>query len=841
MKTNNSTIKIVLLNLRIQLICFLLLGLLFGNTIQTYGQYGGSTCQSAYNSPIHFTIDDPFYCENQTIYEQGNEYNSANTAILNSFSPTYFNGPDYLYYFTANSTGSVTINIRYENSTTESMSVSLFDAGYGYSLGNHITGSYDVSSYSHQPGVLTIGNINAGDSYYIVIDGLLTSIDSLENSQYSIEVFYNIISPPCTNLGFEEGNFSNWYGTSGKVQNCANPQAEHANYCTTEYGLNSPQHSIISEGLDQFGEFPCVFEGSYSAIIGDGTENGSNGAQLITTFEVSPESSYVTLNYAMVVNDGHHEHTGQSFIQISMYDQNGASIDCGNYLAIAGAEGLGFTESEVNQYVTYCEWQSVPTDLSDYIGQNITIHVTIGDCIYGAHFAYAYLDCSCEPADLVTSDCYPLNFSAPSSFDSYLWFPTGDTTRTIEDVEAGTYCCEVTRNSCILNICKEVIIEPLNYDITTTNSDCEGRNNGSATININGGIPNYSYFWSDSTSLMNTTLTSCTMDSLESGIYYASLTDGLGCDYFETFEILNNYEIGTNYILNQNVSCNGYSDGMVTIQPDNLHPPYSYFWPDSTHLATNSNLSAGSYIVTVVDDTGCLTNLDVEISEPDPLFEPQFNSSRLYGCEPLEVHFNLSDYSSEYTYQWNFTNDESFFQMNGTSSIISFTEGGNYNLTLFYQDTNSCVDSIYLGNLVRVYPKPDVSFYPYPERMDILHSDCEFTNLSDGAIYYFWDFGDGANSSIESPEHHYNSVGSYYVELIAFTEKACSDSIGVYVHVDDVFTFYAPNAIIPDNNGINDVFRVFGTGIDIETFDLYVFDRWGEQIFYTSDIEQGWD
>ncbi|NCP45110.1 MAG: gliding motility-associated C-terminal domain-containing protein, partial [Flavobacteriales bacterium] len=57
----------------------------------------------------------------------------------------------------------------------------------------------------------------------------------------------------------------------------------------------------------------------------------------------------------------------------------------------------------------------------------------------------------------------------------------------------------------------------------------------------------------------------------------------------------------------------------------------------------------------------------------------------------------------------------------------------------------------------------------------------------------------------------------------------------------DIFLFYIPNSFTPNDDGTNDVFRAYGEGIDLSNFKMYVFDRWGEKIFETDDITDGWD
>ena len=60
------------------------------------------------------------------------------------------------------------------------------------------------------------------------------------------------------------------------------------------------------------------------------------------------------------------------------------------------------------------------------------------------------------------------------------------------------------------------------------------------------------------------------------------------------------------------------------------------------------------------------------------------------------------------------------------------------------------------------------------------------------------------------------------------------------VKVKDEFTFFAPEAFTPDNDGYNEEFRVFGNGINNDKFILQIYDRWGFLIFESSDINDGW-
>jgi len=106
-----------------------------------------------------------------------------------------------------------------------------------------------------------------------------------------------------------------------------------------------------------------------------------------------------------------------------------------------------------------------------------------------------------------------------------------------------------------------------------------------------------------------------------------------------------------------------------------------------------------------------------------------------------------------------------------------------------------------------------------------------------------WYFGDGDSSSLFNPIHHFPSypTGVYEVTLIAFSSFGCTDTVKGMVEIKNEFTFYAPTAFSPDNDGINEFFITASSGIKEETFHLAVYDRWGEIIFETNDINDGWD
>ncbi|MFH1320413.1 MAG: gliding motility-associated C-terminal domain-containing protein, partial [Bacteroidota bacterium] len=127
----------------------------------------------------------------------------------------------------------------------------------------------------------------------------------------------------------------------------------------------------------------------------------------------------------------------------------------------------------------------------------------------------------------------------------------------------------------------------------------------------------------------------------------------------------------------------------------------------------------------------------------------------------------------------------------------------------------------------------------------ILFPFVTFTNLSSGAVYSYWDFGDNATWKGFDTIHTYNDTetGTYAVELIVENIFGCLDSITRDIVIENDFTLFISNAFTPNNDGKNDIFFPQGIGFDsnIDEFMLYIYNRWGELIYETHDIKQGWD
>jgi gliding motility-associated-like protein len=118
-----------------------------------------------------------------------------------------------------------------------------------------------------------------------------------------------------------------------------------------------------------------------------------------------------------------------------------------------------------------------------------------------------------------------------------------------------------------------------------------------------------------------------------------------------------------------------------------------------------------------------------------------------------------------------------------------------------------------------------------------------FSNLSINALNYFWEFSDGFESSIISPEYYFTEENRFWIRLTAFSQDSlCNDSLlkSIDVYNKEV-GLYVPSAFSPNGDKINDVFKIFSSGVGFD-IKIEIFNRWGEKLFSTNDARnQSWD
>ncbi|MFN8143525.1 MAG: gliding motility-associated C-terminal domain-containing protein [Bacteroidia bacterium] len=222
---------------------------------------------------------------------------------------------------------------------------------------------------------------------------------------------------------------------------------------------------------------------------------------------------------------------------------------------------------------------------------------------------------------------------------------------TATNLGAGTYVVTITDTLGCTGIDSVTITSAPQLVLvgSSTNSSC-GVANGSASVSVSGGTANYTYAWDT----LGATTSSIT--GVPHGIYNVVVTDAHGCTSSVDVPVSDNIPVPFAYTIDD-VSCNGYSDGLAVVVPDSsLTAPFTYVWntipPQFTDTAFS--LSAGIYIAGVQDANGCLSYDTVLIREPAALVVTVLSSdATCYGDSSGIASAQLvSGGTSPYTYSW---------------------------------------------------------------------------------------------------------------------------------------------------------------------------------------------
>jgi gliding motility-associated-like protein len=247
----------------------------------------------------------------------------------------------------------------------------------------------------------------------------------------------------------------------------------------------------------------------------------------------------------------------------------------------------------------------------------------------------------------------------------------------------------------------------------------------------------------------------------------------------------------------------------------------------------------------VMTSEGCIDSLSQPVTvHPNPIVD--FAGEPTEGCAPVCVDFyELSGISTGFneTFVWDFGDGSGIAQQNPSHCYLNPTTNvvDRWTVTLSVTSNQGCSTTRTKNNYITTYPLPIARFDVLPRNTSILFPNINFTDMSIDAVQWLWNFGDeqvNNTSNLQHPRYTYLDSGEYVITQIVFNEHGCTDTTNYKIIVSPAFTVYIPNTFTPDDNGVNDVFLVKGTGII--DFEMSIFNRWGQQIFFSDDIEKGW-
>ncbi len=516
----------------------------------------------------------------------------------------------------------------------------------------------------------------------------------------------------------------------------------------------------------------------------------------------------------------------------------------GNTLNLTGGGGAVFAWTGPNNFNSNAQNPNINLVTLPAAGV-YTLLVTSGSCTANIT---SVISINPLPTPLIVSNSpvcigMPINFTG-SGGTSYSWNgPAGFSDPTQNPniansilANAGFYTLTVTdANGCINSISAGVQVNPQPIVTASGTTVCQ---NANANLSANGGV---TYSWNGpagfTSGLQNPTIVGATM--VNAGQYTVLVTDAntctntaitsIGINPAPTPSIITNSPICINDIMNLAAS------GGVT-----------YVWsgpggftstsPNPTISATSVNVG-GNYIVTATDANGCVasTNLNTVVNPNPPL---NIVSSPNRGCAPLCVTFTCVSSASIATCNWTLGDGNN--PSGPLDATTCYNTTGIYSITASVTDITGCKNST--TYTAEIYPKPiaDFNYHPYHPIVNdgITFTDASFNATIAGWNWYFMSTAQ-YQSVYQNPNFIYTEAGVYPITLIVKSDHGCLDTVIKTIIVGEDFGIYVPNTFTPNGDGLNDVFQPKGYGI--VKYALRIFDRWGEQLYYTEDFFQAWD
>ncbi len=383
---------------------------------------------------------------------------------------------------------------------------------------------------------------------------------------------------------------------------------------------------------------------------------------------------------------------------------------------------------------------------------------------------------------------------------SYVWNDAGNSTTASITVTQGTYNVTGTdANGCTGTASANVTASAApSITISGTLTYCTGAN---TTLTANGGA---GYVWNDAG---NSTTASITVIQ---GNYTVTGTDANGCTATTNAAVTENAApvVTISGLL---VYCTG-GNTMLT-----ANGGANYVWNDAGNSTTASiTVTQGTYNVTATDANGCTGTTSAVVTESSSL------SVSITGVLSYCAGANTTLTATGGTnYAWNNAS---------ANSTITATQG-TYSVTATDATCSGTASAVVTENVIA----------PLNLGNDITACQDSTVVIDAGSAFVSYTWSGGETTQTISPV----VSGAYSVTAVDFNTCTASDAVNVLfdpciIPVVPQNELYVPTAFSPNGDGANDLFRIKASGV-IKKFIIRIFNRWGEQVFESNDINESWD
>jgi len=497
--------------------------------------------------------------------------------------------------------------------------------------------------------------------------------------------------------------------------------------------------------------------------------------------------------------------------------------------------GLGFVNSNNASAVTNGTYNVVIIDSTSFctIDTNLVINLIPGLNVDNLTATDASCNSNCDG----TVKAVVSGAIGPATFN---WVGTGNTGVGLDSISAvcgsQTYTLEVSDNLCVYT--QQFTIddpEELVLDLQLDDSLICWNEFARLDAIVTGGTQPYTFLWNV---LSDQATHQITPDT--SGVYSVQIVDVNNCSTTVQAKFIDVYPEIVTQIVSDTVCPEDPAE--ISISATGGNGNYVYTWSGNVSndsvLNTLGDSASLTYLVTVSD--GCVPVVVDEV--PLVIYDlpnVDFMIDNDSSCVPATVDFAYST-SLVKEAAWDFGNgykDDSIWL---TEFPIVYEEAGIYTISLDMVSVDGCTLS--RVKTLEVFDQPTAQFdWDSTIQLDVVYNELALNNRSENASTFDWYFPNG-HSDEDNPIWKFEvPKGKYPIRMVASNGVGCVDEVTYLVDIWPRGGIWVPNTFSPNKDGINERFLPKMDAVDESTYVLRVYNRWGELLFHTADVNQGWD
>jgi len=404
---------------------------------------------------------------------------------------------------------------------------------------------------------------------------------------------------------------------------------------------------------------------------------------------------------------------------------------------------------------------------------------------------------------------------------------TGASTPSVNALCAGSYTVSVVDNAGCTTTGAFSIEPATPISFSTPDIDnplCFGACNGVVNAIANGGVLPFTYSWTPSGG------TGVTESNLCAGSYSVLVTDANGCTATQSFTLVQPTALTMTAAV-VSPTCSAATDGSIDITTSGGTPAYTYTWTGAASANTEdlANLTTGTYSLHIADANGCTKDTSITLN-------PQINVMAVAGndtslCETIPLTLDGSASSGAGTYSWTQLPGNTVISTSATTPVTPAAGTATFVLTV---SNGSCTDSDTI--VVTTFALPDVDAGPFISLTLFDHTQIGGNPTSNTALTYTWSPGLLSDVNVTNPTTT-NTVTTQYTVTVTDV-NGCTNFDTITVNI--VPQIRIPNGFSPNGDGKNDTW-VIDYISQFPNCTVEVYNRWGEQLFYSTGYTTPWD